>query len=381
MWMSLSTTVATPSKWPGRRPPRRGRQRAVDVHGGGEARRVHLRHAGHENQVHAGGGEELQVALLVARIPLVVLALPELRGVHEDGGGHGGALGRAARTSARWPSCRAPMVGTRPSGRGSLPGRCAPRRRCSRQSCAPAPRRRRPPGLGSRPVGAAAPAPFHRPGAARRGRAPAKRVRGSGAEPGRLVASSARWARTVPASPRATGPVSARSGPRRSAFSSDVRTSGASSSRASVTGACAWPGASARPPGLQGHQQVAGDGGRQVVQGLVRISRSGNGLPPISFGQAPRRRPRSCGVPAVTATGTPANGSGWRSCARAGGERSEALQGMQRDDRAPARRQGASTCRPVRPLQWTTTTADASASPGRGGRFGGRPRRWRRRVR
>ncbi len=74
---------------------------------------------------------------------------------------------------------------------------------------------------------------------------------------------------TVSSSPRATGPVSARSGPSAAQFSTVLRTSGASRSRAGRA-----PGRRRRPSlggGLQRDQEVRGDRGGGVVGGAAVV--------------------------------------------------------------------------------------------------------------
>ena len=92
MSRSLVTTRATPSKWPGREAPSNvSGERPAHVNAGGEAARVHLAGLRREDDRDARLLQEAQVAGLVARILVEVLPLPELRGVHEDGAGDGGA--------------------------------------------------------------------------------------------------------------------------------------------------------------------------------------------------------------------------------------------------------------------------------------------------
>jgi hypothetical protein len=62
-------------------------ERAADVDAGGETSRVHLVGGWGEHDRDAGLLEEAQVAGLVARVGVEVLAAPELGRVHEDGRG------------------------------------------------------------------------------------------------------------------------------------------------------------------------------------------------------------------------------------------------------------------------------------------------------
>ena len=103
-------------------------ERAADVHDGREALGVHLVCAGREHDVHAGVREQVEVALLVARVALEVLAGAELRGVDEDGGGDRGAAlagGRARATGG--PRAARPWWARGRGGAAARRARPAPR--------------------------------------------------------------------------------------------------------------------------------------------------------------------------------------------------------------------------------------------------------------
>ena len=65
----------------------------LDLDPGLEARRVHLLGRRHEDEIDAGLLERAQVARLVARVAVEILAGPELRRVHEDADDDDVALG------------------------------------------------------------------------------------------------------------------------------------------------------------------------------------------------------------------------------------------------------------------------------------------------
>ena len=89
-------------------------------------------HLGLTSGIHLGGGrreDELspragapgQVLVQGLRITIKIFTRPELQRVDEDRDDHaprGPASVRAARSSRSWPTCRAPMVGTRTTGPG-----------------------------------------------------------------------------------------------------------------------------------------------------------------------------------------------------------------------------------------------------------------------
>ena len=120
----------------------------------------------------------------------------------------------------------------------------------------------------------------------------------------RAPPTAARWRATVCSSPRATGPVRARSGPRRPQFSTVARTSGSSISRSMPV-----PAASCSAARLERDQEVGGDRGRGVVGDAVLGRRS---APPA--GRARRRargrRRGSRGVLPATAAPAPVSGAG-----------------------------------------------------------------------
>ena len=87
---------------------------AEHLDGGGEPRRVDLLDRRREQQVGAGLGGERRVVLLLARVAVEVGALVELGGVDEQRDDDSIALLARAPISDRWPSCSAPIVGTRP---------------------------------------------------------------------------------------------------------------------------------------------------------------------------------------------------------------------------------------------------------------------------
>ena len=117
-WKSLATMVSTPAKWPGRNSPS---QRVADPAGHHPhlgARGVHRLDGRHEERVHAArsrpargraagrAGSALRSSFGpncggLTKMLITTTSLPA----------------RAASTSARCPSCREPMVGTRPMRR------------------------------------------------------------------------------------------------------------------------------------------------------------------------------------------------------------------------------------------------------------------------
>ena len=103
---------------------------------------------------------------------------------------------------------------------------------------------------------------------------PARRT--AAAAPARPRPRASRWRSTVASSPRATGPVSARSGPSAAQFSTVLRTSGASSARASP-GTRSGPGGHLLGGGLERHEEVGGDRGSGVVGGAVARRRARTG--------------------------------------------------------------------------------------------------------
>ena len=100
MAKSFATTVATPSKCPGRDAPSQRVTDAADRHRRrrrGGPRRVHLAHRRHEDDVDTGLRTDEQVALERPRVALDVLGVAELQRVHEDADRHDVALGPGPR--------------------------------------------------------------------------------------------------------------------------------------------------------------------------------------------------------------------------------------------------------------------------------------------
>ena len=91
-----------------------------------------------------------------------------------------------------------------------------------------------------------------------------ERVEQAGRSSGRRSATASRWRATVASSPRATGPVSARSGPRAAQFSTVARTSGTSTLAVRPGG-----GGEALGRRLERDEEVRGDRGGGVVGGAV----------------------------------------------------------------------------------------------------------------
>ena len=112
---SLRHTVATPRKWPGRCSPSSPSAAPAGSTHVAKPVGVHLLGRRREDDVDSVRGGERGVAVEVARVRAEVCRVRELRRVHEDARDQHVALGRAAANSAAWPSCSAPIVGTRPT--------------------------------------------------------------------------------------------------------------------------------------------------------------------------------------------------------------------------------------------------------------------------
>ena len=363
MAKSLATTVATPSKWPGRARPSQPSLDPVDRHRGRQRRRPVRVHLGHRRRQHrrdaVGLGTARQVGLQGPRVVVDVVGVAELQRVDEDGDGHEVALGRrprhqraVARRAARPWWGRARRCARRPGprrGRGEPGGRVEdlhgarlppPRRRQRRRRhVGRAPRTSGTssagvvggPGPaagrlgGPRTVAPAGVGQLRRPGRPRRCRPGARRG------PGRRGGGP-----SVAQSPRAAGPVRAPAGPRpaTSSTAARVRPKKASSGEA---------GRGRHPLHLaqQGHHVVGGDAGRGVVGGPVARR------PPRPPGRpGPRPCSRATGSPA-TAKVTPG--------AQAARRRSSGLGSGTSGCRAARRGWGASTSRPSEPDRWSTT--------------------------
>ena len=233
---------------------------------------------------------EREVGGLVARVALEVLARPRTAaGSRTATSTTNGRSARARRRSDAWPSCSAPIVGTRrdvgrrgPGGvrrraeasarRGSRPGRRAP------------PRRRRGPRASSRPGSVAElqrePAELDVAG---------HRVRRGGARAPRGCARPCRRRRGPP------GPVSASAGPSRATLSRVARASG--SIAADGIGDAGPPEQLLGDP-RGGHDVVRREHGGGVVQRADARRRDGRAWPPTSRAsrspsdaRPPRRRP------------------------------------------------------------------------------------------
>ena len=110
----LAHTVATPPKEVRTRVALKARRGALRDDARGKAVRVHRPRSGIQAAYADRRRRELgEVARLVAWVALEVLVRGELGRVDEDRDDDTPARWRPSRTSARWPSCRAPMVGTR----------------------------------------------------------------------------------------------------------------------------------------------------------------------------------------------------------------------------------------------------------------------------
>ena len=93
----------------------------ADVDGRVEARRVDLVDVGREDEVGALLGADLDVARLVARVPLEVRRVAELARVDEDRDDGRRVLGAGPlRSAPDGPRGASPSSGTRPTGRGAL---------------------------------------------------------------------------------------------------------------------------------------------------------------------------------------------------------------------------------------------------------------------
>jgi hypothetical protein len=83
---------------------------ALGLDPGAEARRVDGLALRQEEQIAAGAGEERRVAFGIPRIAVEILVRGELRRIDED---RSDDPRRVIATSERWPSCSAPIVGTK----------------------------------------------------------------------------------------------------------------------------------------------------------------------------------------------------------------------------------------------------------------------------
>ena len=90
MLNSFRQTVATPRKWPGRDAPSSEDPRRSRFDRRLETVRIHLLRPGREEHVDACVSGHRGVARFVARVVLQILALAELRGVHEKADDHRG---------------------------------------------------------------------------------------------------------------------------------------------------------------------------------------------------------------------------------------------------------------------------------------------------
>ena len=112
----VTITVATPRKCSApRATPSRRSLTSEHLDGGREAGRIHLLGRRREQHVGPGRGGQLAVAQLVTGVALEVAALVELRRVDEQRDDDDIAGVARVRISERWPSCSAPIVGTRPT--------------------------------------------------------------------------------------------------------------------------------------------------------------------------------------------------------------------------------------------------------------------------
>ncbi len=75
---------------------------------------IHLFHAGSEKKIYSLFFEQGAIALKVARIFCQILTGAELKRIYKNEAATRSHCALAARTSERWPSCSAPIVGTRP---------------------------------------------------------------------------------------------------------------------------------------------------------------------------------------------------------------------------------------------------------------------------
>ncbi len=85
---SLATTVATPSKWPGRAAPSKCRSRPATPTVVAKPVRIHHLDRGQPQQVAAMSGEQRRVRRLLPRIARKILVRPELQRIDEDRGDH-----------------------------------------------------------------------------------------------------------------------------------------------------------------------------------------------------------------------------------------------------------------------------------------------------
>ncbi len=223
---SFETTVATPSKWPGRdrplpavaHPAHRHRRRRGRGPG-----RVHLRDGRDEHDVGAGLGAHEEVTLERPRVARHVLGVAELQRVDEDADGDQVALGAGTGDQGDVP------VVQRAHGRHQpdrAPGRTRPVQRVAAAAGGlhDVHRRGRPTPPPARPARGRRIAPAVSPGPPRPG------------SPGRSPSGSAsRWRLSVAQSPRRAGPVSAAPAPSAATSSTAALVSGRNDSRSSPT--------------------------------------------------------------------------------------------------------------------------------------------------
>ena len=115
MLNSLSTTVATPRKWPGRAAPHRHVLQPVDLDVRAEAGRIHRPVSGWKIRVDAFAAADVQVLVERSRVAVKSSFGPNCVGLTKIDTTTKPVSARAARIRLAWPSCRAPIVGTSPT--------------------------------------------------------------------------------------------------------------------------------------------------------------------------------------------------------------------------------------------------------------------------
>ena len=114
MWKSLATTVVTPRKCPGRDFPSELFADAFHGDVGGRTLRIHFFDRGREEKMTPSFSSKSQSRSKVRGYFERSSLGPNCVGLTKMEVATASHWARAARTSERWPSCNAPMVGTRP---------------------------------------------------------------------------------------------------------------------------------------------------------------------------------------------------------------------------------------------------------------------------